>query len=111
MRLGTHMAYIKEDSLVHALYNVSRITERHRHRYEVNPLYHTILQSNGLVFSGMSKDRKLVEFIELPTHPFFVATQGHPELKSRLERPAPLFIGLVTACLKRNEQPTLTKTI
>ncbi|MBW2970975.1 CTP synthase (glutamine hydrolyzing) [Candidatus Woesearchaeota archaeon] len=99
MRLGSCQAVLRKKSIVHQLYKVDCVNERHRHRYEVNPLYHAILQSNGLVFSGMSPNRRLVEFIELPKHKFFVGTQGHPELKSRLERPAPLFYGFVGACL------------
>jgi CTP synthase len=100
MRLGSHKAVLKEGSVVKSLYGGSDSAfERHRHRYEVNPLYHAILQGKGMVFSGMSPDRMLVEFIELPGHKFFVGTQGHPELKSRLERPAPLFYGFVKACI------------
>ena len=101
MRLGSHKAILKPGSLVSRLYKSDVAYERHRHRYEVNPLYHAILRGKGMVFSGMSPDNTLVEYIELPNHPFFVGTQGHPELKSRLERPAPLFYGLVRACLSR----------
>ncbi len=97
MRLGAHKAVIKDGTKTKELYNAKYVYERHRHRYEVNPLYHQILQKNGMIFSGMSEDGKLVEFIEL-RHPFFIATQGHPELKSRLERPSPLFYGFVKAC-------------
>jgi len=102
MRLGAYPAIIKENTLVWELYGKNReVSERHRHRYEVNPEYHKILLQKGMVFSGMSPDRKLVEFIELPRnkHKYFVATQAHPELKSRLEKPGPLFYGLVKACL------------
>jgi CTP synthase len=101
MRLGSHKAILKPGSLVSRLYNSDIAYERHRHRYEVNPLYHAILRGKGMVFSGMSPDNTLVEFIELPEHRFFVGTQGHPELKSRLERPAPLFYGFVRACLTK----------
>ncbi|MFH1607776.1 MAG: CTP synthase (glutamine hydrolyzing) [archaeon] len=103
MRLGAWPAVIKEGSLVHSLYGSLEVSERHRHRYEVNPKYHKILEENGLVFSGMSPDGKLVEFIELPRekHPYFVATQAHPELKSSLFKPAPLFMGFVEAGLKK----------
>ena len=103
MRLGAYPAIIKEDSLVHSLYGFKEISERHRHRYEVNPEYHEILQEKGMIFSGMSPDGKLVEFIELPKneHLYFAATQAHPELKSSLLKPAPLFKGLVEAALKR----------
>ncbi|MFH7861097.1 MAG: CTP synthase (glutamine hydrolyzing), partial [Candidatus Aenigmatarchaeota archaeon] len=100
MRLGAYPAILKKGSLVWKLYGQrERISERHRHRYEVNPKFHEILQKNGLVFSGVSPDKKLVEFIELPNHKYFVATQAHPEFKSRPLRPAPLFDGLIKACL------------
>jgi CTP synthase len=100
MRLGGHPAILAEGSLVSKLYNSNKASERHRHRYEVNPAYHDILQKHGLRLSGMSPDGSLVEFIELPQHKYFVGTQAHPELKSTLENPAPLFVGLVQACLK-----------
>jgi len=99
MRLGAYKAIIKPNSIVHKLYNSLEVFERHRHRYEVNPYYHEILQNSGMVFSGISPDRKLIEFIELPKHKFFVATQAHPEFKSSLLNPAPLFDGFVKACL------------
>ncbi len=99
MRLGSWKALLKQGSLVHSLYGSDEAHERHRHRYEVNPDYHDILSQNGLEFSGMSEDGRLVEFIELPQNSYFVATQSHPELKSRLTKPAPLFYGFVRACL------------
>ncbi|MEE4351499.1 MAG: CTP synthase (glutamine hydrolyzing) [Desulfatiglans sp.] len=98
MRLGAYPAVIKKGTLVNALYHSGEVSERHRHRYEVNPDYHTTLQDKGMVFSGTSRDGRLVEFIELPQLRYFVATQAHPELKSRLEQPAPLFYGFVKAC-------------
>jgi len=101
MRLGSCTAILKEGSIVWKLYGKQReIKERHRHRYEVNPEFHEILQKNGLVFSGVSPDGRLVEFIELEDHPFFVATQAHPEFKSRPLKPAPLFDGFIKACMK-----------
>lgn len=103
MRLGSYPAIVKEGTLVHSLYGNTKVFERHRHRYEVNPKYHQILQEKGLVFSGLSPDGSLVEFIELRDHPYFVATQAHPELKSCLVRPAPLFSGLVKAAIKHSE--------
>jgi len=103
MRLGSYPALIQEGTLVHSLYGKSNVTERHRHRYEVNPDYHSIITENGMVFSGSSIDGKLVEFIELPDRDFFVATQSHPELKSRMDAPSPLFYGFVKACMKRLE--------
>lgn len=101
MRLGAYKAYLKPESKTAELYNSLEVFERHRHRYEVNPDYHKILQENGLVFSGTSPDGRLVEFIELPNHKFFIATQAHPEFKSSLLKPAPLFYGFVEACLKK----------
>jgi len=101
MRLGAYDADIIEGSKIFYLYNNSnKVSERHRHRYEVNPEYHKILEEKGLIFSGTSKNGELVEFIELPRHDYFVATQAHPELKSKLEQPAPLFYGFIKACLK-----------
>ncbi|MEM5772651.1 MAG: CTP synthase (glutamine hydrolyzing) [Candidatus Aenigmatarchaeota archaeon] len=100
MRLGSWPTILKEGTTVWKLYNKQKeIRERHRHRYEVNPEFHEILQKNGLIFSGISPDGRLVEFIELDNHPFFVATQAHPEFKSRPLKPAPLFDGLIKACL------------
>jgi CTP synthase len=99
MRLGAYTAVLKEGTCVHSLYKSTEVSERHRHRYEVNPKYHQIITEKGMVFSGCSRDGRLVEFIELPDLKFFVATQAHPELKSRMELPSPLFYGFVKACL------------
>jgi CTP synthase len=99
MRLGSWPAMLREGTLVKSLYGQEKVEERHRHRYEVNPAYHEILEKNGLVLSGKSPDNKLVEFIEIRDHPFFVATQAHPELKSKFEEPHPLFLGLLKAGL------------
>jgi len=101
MRLGSYPAILKRNTKVFSLYGSEKVSERHRHRYEVNPEYLEILESNGLVFSGMSPDGRLVEYIELKDHPFFVGCQGHPELKSSLLSPAPLFYGFVKAALGR----------
>ena len=100
MRLGAWPANLKKGSIVHGLYGKDQISERHRHRFEVNPQYHDILQKHGLVFSGMSPDGRLVEFIELPKHKFFIATQAHPEFKSSLLAPSPLFNGFIRKCLQ-----------
>mgnify|MGYP005838970985 CR=1 FL=1 len=100
MRLGAYPAVLKKGTKIHSLYGKTKVSERHRHRYEVNPEFHEVLQKNGLVFAGMSPSKKLVEFIELPEHPYFVGCQGHPELKSSLLKPAPLFYGLVKAALE-----------
>jgi len=99
MRLGSYPAILKETSKVAKIYGKTEITERHRHRYEVNPDYHKLLEEKGLVLSGKSPDERLVEFIELPNNKFFVATQAHPEFKSSLINPAPLFDGFVKSCL------------
>lgn len=104
MRLGSYNAEIKKNSLVYNVYNSLNVSERHRHRYEVNPKYHEILLKNGLVLSGLSPNKTLTEFIELPEHPYFVATQGHPELKSSLLKPAPLFLNLVLAGLETKQK-------
>ena len=99
MRLGAYDAFLKKGSLASKLYDSEEVSERHRHRFEVNTEYHRVLEEKGLVLSGLSPNGKLVEFIELPhaSHPYFIATQAHPELKSKLEKPAPLFFGLVKA--------------
>lgn len=101
MRLGKYQAHLKSGSIVARLYGSEVITERHRHRYEVNNKYREQLESSGLVFSGLSPDNHLVEFVELPesVHPFYVGTQAHPEFKSRPTRPHPLFAGLIGAAL------------
>jgi len=103
MRLGACKAILQKGMIVHKLYNADVAWERHRHRYEVNPAYHDILLKNGMVFSGSSENKRLVEFIELPSHPFFVATQAHNELTSRLEAPNPLFLGFVQAIAGRKD--------
>ncbi|MEU4620210.1 CTP synthase [Actinoplanes sp. NPDC023801] len=101
MRLGAYPAKLKAGSIVAEVYGATEISERHRHRYEVNNDFRDKLSQSGLVFSGTSPDGRLVEFIELDrgTHPYFVATQAHPELKSRPTRPHPLFDGLVKAAI------------
>jgi CTP synthase len=99
MRLGSWPAVLKEGSVVHSLYGKLNVSERHRHRYEVNPDYIEQLEEQGLVFSGSSPNRKLMEFIELPNHKYFVGTQGHPEFKSRPLDPHPLFMGFIRACV------------
>jgi CTP synthase len=101
MRLGAYTAFLENGSLVNTLYNSIEVSERHRHRYEVNPEYHEILRKNGLKISGISPDGKLAEFVELESHKYFIATQGHPEFKSRPNNPHPLFNGLIKASLKK----------
>jgi len=101
MRLGAYPANIKKGTLIHKLYDAEKVSERHRHRYEVNPEYVEKIEKCGLVFSGRSPDGVLMEFMELPKHPYFVGTQAHPEFKSRPMKPAPMFDGLIKAAKKR----------
>jgi CTP synthase len=103
MRLGSYDARLLPDSQVARAYGDVVVSERHRHRYEVNPRFRGPLEEAGLVCSGLSPDGRLVEFIELPTHPFWVGTQAHPEFKSRPDQPHPLFRELVGAALARAE--------
>jgi CTP synthase len=103
MRLGLYKATLTPGSIVANTYGSNEISERHRHRYEVNNKYRDQIRDAGLVFSGMHTDRDLVEFVELPStvHPYYVGTQAHPELRSRPTRPHPLFVGLVKAAIAR----------
>ncbi len=101
MRLGAYPAVLKEGSMIRKLYGKERISERHRHRYEVNPNYIETLEKKGLIFSGVSPDRRLMEFLELPNHKFFAATQAHPEFTTSLLNPNPMFLGFVKSCLKK----------
>ncbi|MBD8479755.1 CTP synthase [Microbacterium sp. CFBP 8794] len=109
MRLGLYPAALAEGSLAADLYGQSQISERHRHRYEVNNAYRQQLSDAGLVFSGLNPDLDLVEFVELPreVHPYYIATQAHPELRSRPTEPHPLFSGLVAAALDRHRSSEL----
>jgi CTP synthase len=95
MRLGNYPCVLARGTLARRLYSAARIDERHRHRYELNNAYRDVLEQAGLVFSGVSPDGKLVEIIEHQTHPFFIASQFHPEFRSRPNRPHPLFDGFV----------------
>ena len=106
MRLGTWDCNVVNGTLAHRLFGSNRIEERHRHRYEVNNDFREKLQQHGMVISGVSPDYRLVEMIEIPTHPFFIATQAHPEFKSRPNRPHPLFRGLVEAAVARQKKGT-----
>ncbi|RZS57696.1 CTP synthase [Microcella putealis] len=109
MRLGLYEAALAEGSLARELYGESSISERHRHRYEVNNAYRERIAEAGLSFSGTSPDGTLVEFVELPReqHPFYIATQAHPELRSRPNRAHPLFAGLVAAAIDRQKASRL----
>jgi CTP synthase len=97
MRLGAQPCYLEPGTRAAAAYEADVVEERHRHRYEVNPAYHEALTSGGLVISGSSQKGRLAEIVELPDHPFFVAGQFHPELRSRPTRPHPLFRDFVGA--------------
>jgi CTP synthase len=103
MRLGAYPAMLAPGSQVAAIYGTEVVSERHRHRYEFNARFRSRLEEAGLSCSGTSPDGRLVEFIELPSHPFWVGTQAHPEFKSRPERAHPLFRELVGAALERAE--------
>ena len=102
MRLGTYPCRLKPDTLAYSLYQDEVIYERHRHRYEFNNAYRSLLLETDYEISGTSPDGRLVEIIEMPNHPFFIATQFHPEFRSRPNKPHPLFLGLVEAALKRS---------
>ena len=101
MRLGAYTAKLSANSHIAAIYDSTEISERHRHRYEVNAKYRDALEGNGLIFSGMSPDGLLPEIVERPDHPFFVGVQFHPELKSRPFEPHPLFKGFIAAALRQ----------
>lgn len=102
LRLGSYPCVLDKTSKAYELYGEETIHERHRHRYEVNNDFRAVLTENGMKLSGLSPDGRIVEMCELPSHPFFVATQAHPELKSRPNRPHPLFKGFVKAALENN---------
>ena len=101
MRLGAYPCTVEPGTRAAEAYGEEVIYERHRHRYEVNNAYRGVLQDAGLVISGISPNGRLVEMVELPDHPWFVASQGHPEFKSRPTRPHPLFKAFVAATIAR----------
>ncbi|MBI1969958.1 CTP synthase [Candidatus Woesearchaeota archaeon] len=106
MRLGNCIAKLKKGTKIWEYYGKQeKVVERHRHRYEVNPRYIEKLEQAGLVFSGQSPDRRLMEFIELPNHPYFAGTQAHPEFRSRPLKPHPLYLGLIRAAVERSQKP------
>jgi CTP synthase len=106
MRLGIYAAKLQEGSLARSLYGEELIYERHRHRYEVNNRYRRDLEAAGMRLSGTSPDGHLVEIIEIPSHPFFIASQFHPEFKSRPDAPHPLFAGFVAAAVAHRDGPS-----
>ncbi|MEK7095375.1 MAG: CTP synthase, partial [Patescibacteria group bacterium] len=105
MRLGAYKAKLKKGSVAEFAYKSTNISERHRHRYEVNNAYREMLEKAGLVFSGVSPDGNLAEIAELPakSHPFFLGTQFHPELKARPLSPPPLFSAFIKASIKKKK--------
>lgn len=103
LRLGSYPCVLKEESIAYSLYGEKTIHERHRHRYEVNNDFRKDLTENGMLLSGLSPDGRIVEMIELKDHPWFLATQAHPELKSRPNRPHPLFSGFIEAAIKNRK--------
>ena len=103
LRLGSYPCVLDKSSLAYKLYGEETIHERHRHRYEFNNDYRKVLTENDMMLSGISPDGRIVEMVELPDHPFFIGTQAHPELKSRPNRPHPLFRGFVEAAVAKHE--------
>jgi CTP synthase len=101
MRLGSYLCRLAEGTLAHKMYGVNEVRERHRHRFEFNNSYREQLTAKGFVLSGLSPDGRLVEIVELKDHPWFLATQFHPEYSSRPHRPHPLFSGFVGAALRK----------
>ena len=101
LRLGSYPCVLDRSSKAFSLYQEEIIQERHRHRYEVNNDYRKVLSDHGMMLCGLSPDGRIVEMVELPSHPWFIATQAHPELKSRPNRPHPLFKGLIAAALEQ----------
>jgi CTP synthase len=97
MRLGSFPCHIEEDTLAYEIYERPDISERHRHRWEFNNRYEQSYREAGMVLSGRNQETNLVEIIELPQHPFFIGVQFHPELKSTVENPAPLFVHFIKA--------------
>ena len=108
LRLGSYPCILKEGTLARKLYGKEEIQERHRHRYEVNNDYRDDLEKSGMTLCGLSPDNRIVEMIEIPEHPWFIATQAHPELKSRPNKPHPLFKGFVEAALQYSAKNSST---
>jgi CTP synthase len=103
MRLGAWKCNLKLDTLAHKIYGKDQITERHRHRYEYNNHYADALQNAGLVSSGINPDTGLVEIVELENHPFFIGVQYHPEYKSTVANPQPIFVSFVAAIVNHKK--------
>jgi CTP synthase len=110
MRLGAYPCDIQSNTLAYKIYGTNKITERHRHRFEFNNDYLADFENAGMIASGKNEESGLVEIIELPTHPFFIGVQYHPELKSTVEKPAPLFVDFIAAAKKYNETKSTLAT-
>jgi CTP synthase len=110
MRLGLYPCSLTPNTLAHRLYQKPLIYERHRHRYEFNNAYRNLFLESGFVISGTSPDGRLVEIIELPSHPFFIACQFHPEFQSRPSTPHPLFKGFIEAIVQRTQSAAIAPT-
>ena len=104
MRLGAWKCDIKPDSLAHKIYGKTQISERHRHRYEYNSTYVDELQKAGLIASGVNPGTGLVEIVEIENHPFFIGVQYHPEYKSTVANPHPIFVSFVAAAVKAKKK-------
>lgn len=111
MRLGAYPCEIKEGSLAYEIYGTTQISERHRHRYEFNNDYLEQFENNGMMATGFNPDSGLVEIVEVPQHPFYIGVQYHPELKSTVENPAPIFVAFVAAAKAYSEKRTSQKTV
>jgi CTP synthase len=109
MRLGSYTCDILEDSLAHKIYGRLQVNERHRHRYEFNNKYLEQFEKNGMIASGRNPQTGLVEIMEIPSHPFFIGVQYHPELKSTVENPQPIFVHFVAAAKKYAEGKAVFK--
>ena len=103
MRLGAFDCELKKDSIAIECYKTKKISERHRHRFEFNNKFKNLLASKGMIATGINKKRNLVEIVELTSHPWFLGVQFHPEYKSTVTNPHPLFSGFIKACLKRKK--------
>jgi CTP synthase len=101
MRLGAYTCKIKKHTLAYKIYKQSEIRERHRHRYEFNNEYLESFEEHGLLVSGMNPESGLAEIVEMPSHPFFIASQFHPELQSTVQSPHPLFVAFIKAIIDR----------
>ena len=108
MRLGAWPCKLVEGTLARKIYNADIIHERHRHRYEFNNAYREIFEKHGMRFSGLSPDGKLVEIMELPSHPWFITVQFHPEFRSTPVKPHPLFVSFIAAAIKKKNSQVKT---